>query len=498
MLNKNQLNPLLNFIILCLFGLVSFIYAEPNSVPLVFYQQGVPIVVARDKVAVFGEKAAIADQLPIAEKAKDIVAALVAGPTPDEQKQGFTSAIPANTKLLNVEVVESRINITLSKEFFDSEEPFDSVYEYVNDQFIKTFTEEPELREFYIYIEDKDGTIRLGDDYTIPGKERLQKLQSGALEFGTAQPPGPVESVGQIVQPRPPNNRPTGALSGKRIGINAGHGWWYSPGYWALQRGNIMQYIEDIGNWERCLMQIARYLWNAGAEVYPSREWDSNTTEVIANNDSGAPTYTETGAWTTSGTNGYNTSYRWVATNTSSTTATATWQTTIPRAEYYAVYQYHRPGTNRVADAQYIINHSGGQTLAYVNQKTKTTSDSRWVYIGTFYFNAGAVTVTLTNYSKDTSGSVVIADAIRFGGGIASTAYAIKTTSSAMNRPWWQGAASYYTKYIGAPSSVYNYGSAENSCDWYSRPGHAVWENCDGYLMVHTNAFNGNAHGTVS
>ncbi|MCX7920352.1 MAG: fibronectin type III domain-containing protein [bacterium] len=490
------ISPYILHIFLCLcvsVGIINCSYAGTNTVPLVFYQNGEIKVVERSNSAVFGEKAAVVDTMSLNKKANDILTALIAGPTVDEQKQGLTSAIPPGTKLLRAEVVAPRINITLSKEFFHSQKPFDEVYEYVNHQIIKTFTEETNLKEFYIYIEGEDGVIRLGDEYTIPGKERLQKRASGEL----FQPR--LKSLAGVVQPRSPNIQPKGQLTGIRVGINAGHGWWYSPGYWALQRGVMYGgYIEDMGNWERCLMQLARYLWNAGAEVYPSREWDNNTTEVIVNNDSGSPWYTETGTWTTSGTNGYNSTYRWASTNTSSTTATAIWQANIPRTEYYAVYQYSRPGSNRVSDAQYIINHSGGQSVVYVNQKTKTTTDPRWIYIGTYHFNAGTTTIILTNFSKDTSGSVVIADAIRFGGGIASTAYAITTTSSAMNKPWWQGAASYYTKYIGAPSSVYNYGSAENSCDWYSRPGHAVWEDCDCYLMVHTNAFNGNAHGTVS
>ncbi|MFB3897913.1 MAG: GerMN domain-containing protein, partial [bacterium] len=479
----------LSFVIVIMAGNTARSSADASSVPLVFYQHGIIKVVSRPNTAVFGTKAIITDNLTLNEKATGILTALLDGPTAEELKEGITSPIPSGTRLLKSEVVDTRINVTLSKEVFNGQ-PFDSVFEYVNDQIIKTFTVYPELKEFYIYIEGEDGVVRLADEYTIPGKERLQQLQSVT----------PVnKSTGQIVQPRVPDNHPTGQLSGKRIGINPGHGWWYQPGYWGLQRefwyGN---YNEDFDNWQRCLMPLARYLWNAGADVFPSREWDNNTTEVIVNNDSGSPTYTETGSWSTSVSNGYNTTYRYASTNSTGTTATATWQAIIPRAAYYALYEYHRPSSNRVSDTQFIVNHSGGQTIISVNQKAFATTDPRWVYLGNFYFTVGTTTITLTNFSKDTSGSVVIADAIRFGGGIATSAFAIKTTSAAMNKPWWQSAASYWTKYIGAPSSVYNYGAAENSDDWYSRPGHAVWEGCDCYLMVHTNDYDGNAHGTVS
>ncbi|MFB3896653.1 MAG: GerMN domain-containing protein [bacterium] len=483
----------LGFIGICLLKLGNQAYATSDSVPLVFYQQGEIKVVIRPNTAVFGDKALLADKLSLEDKATDILTALIAGPNEEEKTLGITSPIPSGTKLLKSEVIDSRLKVTLSKEFISSGKPFDSVLEYVNDQIIKTFTEYPELKEFYIYIEGEDGIVRLADDYTIAGQERLQKIAAG--EFGIPQS----KSIGGVVQPRVPTNHPTGILSGKRIGINPGHGWWYNPGYWALQRGVMYGgYIEDMDNEERCLNLIARYLWNAGAEVFPAREWDSNTTEVIVNNDSGSPSYTETGSWSTSASNGYNTTYRYAFTNTSATTATAIWQASIPRADYYAVYQFHRPGSNRVTDAEYIINHSGGQTIVYVNQKQRaTTSDPHWIYMGQFYFNAGTVTITLTNFSKDTSGSVVIADAIRLGGGISQDS-AIESTSSAMNKPRWQGAASYWTKYIGAPSDVYAYGGAEDSDDWYSRPGLAVWENCDGYLMIHTNAYGSGAHGTVS
>lgn len=480
--------------------------SSENNIKLLFFKDGYPITVKRDYKIVFADKAEFVDKLTIEEKATFILNSLLAGPTKEEQELGIKTYFPKGTKLLKVQVEEDAIYIELSNEFLHpKDESFDTVLEYTNEQIIKSLFAIPELHHFYINVEDDDGVIKPAYDFTIPGKERLKRLKEGTILPDKTLPEQQENRKRSIVEPRFPPQQPTGLLTGKKIGINPGHGWWFYPSYWSLQRPNIQGYIEDIGNWERSLMQLARYFWNAGAQVFPSREWSQQTIEIIVNNDSGPPAYTESGSWGYGAYSGYQTTYRYANVNSTATTATATWWFTVPKAGYYAVYEYHRPGNNRVSDVRLLISHSGGSSSVIISQKNRSTPagfgiDSTvpsWIYLGTYHFDTGSTYwVRIFNFSQDPSGSVVIADAIRIGGGISSTAYAIKTTSTAMNKPWWQSAASYWTKYIGAPSAVWNWGDAENNTDWYTRPRHTIWEDCDVYLMIHTNAFDGSASGT--
>ena len=69
------------------------------------------------------------------------------------------------------------------------------------------------------------------------------------------------------------------------------------------------------------------------------------------------------------------------------------------------------------ADARFEIHHAGGVTAVSVSQEVHGRT---WRYLGEYYFEAGASGyVTLINLSSDPA-QVVIADAIRFGGGLGS------------------------------------------------------------------------------
>ena len=69
-----------------------------------------------------------------------------------------------------------------------------------------------------------------------------------------AEPPGAVPSViapmpkafGPIA---PAARQPAGALSGRLVFMNSGHGWTYGPSTtWRLQRGTLLEMNEDYGN----------------------------------------------------------------------------------------------------------------------------------------------------------------------------------------------------------------------------------------------------------
>lgn len=136
--------------------------------------------------------------------------------------------------------------------------------------------------------------------------------------------------------------------------------------------------------------------------------------DIYVDNEAGAPSYTETGAWTTSAntTAGYNGGgYR--STRSTSVASTATWRPTIAEAGYYTVSAIFRRGADRTAAAPYSIVHADGTATAIVDQTGAFSGDIGEVSLGTFRFEAGtAGTVTLSNVA---GGNVVfIADAIHF------------------------------------------------------------------------------------
>lgn len=261
-----------------------------------------------------------------------------------------------------------------------------------------------------------------------------------------------------IAPPVPAPARPQGALTGKTVWLSPGHGWLWSGSSWLTQRPNTFGIVEDFSNAEAVLAYLARYLWNMGAEVWTVRERSLNSNEVIVDNDDGAPAYRESGTWTTSATPGWQGSTYRYAYAQAGTTATATWSPTVPEAGWYPVYAWFLHGANRADDVRFLIRHAGGETTVRVSQEVHGQT---WRFLGEFYFEAGdGGSVTLLNQSSDT-GQVVIADAIRLGGGVGES-----------GEPRFEEAALHYVGfqgYTGAPNDV------------VARPLYAEWELAKGY-----------------
>lgn len=221
-----------------------------------------------------------------------------------------------------------------------------------------------------------------------------------------------------------PVSEVTGALSGKIVYLMSGHGWTYdSPGVWYTQRPLTNSMVEDFGNLDQGTI-MADLLLNAGATVVPLRPFGIQEREVVIDNDD--PECTFAGSWTDStATHFYGTTgdvpYRFAGTVTTSPTHTAEYNASnlLPVSGYYPVYVWTRWGPDRIAQ-QYIIAHSGGTTSRRVNHQRV---GSGWVYLGTFHFQQGGpASVTITNQElAGDPGSVVIADAVRFGNGMGDS-----------------------------------------------------------------------------
>jgi N-acetylmuramoyl-L-alanine amidase len=299
-------------------------------------------------------------------------------------------------------------------------------------------------------------------------------------------------------------DQPQGALSGKTIYISAGHGWLWSDTYgWRTQRPPyprppyVGPIIEDHNNAEAVDQYLLQYLWNAGAMVWPVRERDMNTTAAIVNDDvpGAGNDYRETGTWSSSSGAGYDLdqpghSYRYAGVVAGPATATATWTAALPADGRYAVYVWYRPGSNRARDAHYTVHHAGGATVVTVDQ---TRHGLTWHYIGTFPFRASSgARITLSNESSETGSRVVIADAVRIGGGLFEDLAGIETDADyPPDKPWWEAAAFYYTQRQGLdPAQLPRFN------DIIARPIYARWEHAGTgedavYVSWHSNGWSG-------
>jgi uncharacterized lipoprotein YddW (UPF0748 family) len=455
---------------------------EPSELTLCFYRHGQPVSVTRSGLLSGNPQ----------EDATTLIGELLAGPTPDEQASGLTSPLPPGTVLIAVTVTGDRVTIDLRipLDFLHDElDPYLS--DAIVEQMVKTLYP-LELSHVHVRTEDQDGEMVPISHYLPPPFVPAPTMP--ANEEPIPDRPGPAPETGG----QPPaygQGQPGGALTGTTAWLSAGHGWYWNGDRWTTQLPQYNGLVEDLSNAEAVNYYLARYLWNAGADVWLVRERAMNEHEVIVDNDDDAPAYTETGAWETSSSPGYdNGSYRWSSTF-KNLTATATWTPDLPEAGWYAVWAWYRHGSNRASDARYEIHHAGGVTQVSISQEIHGQT---WRYLGEYYFEAGMVGhVTLLDESSDTE-QVVIADAIRFGGGLGSTEEGEPGSTS--GQPRWEEAAKYWARTQGAPEEVYAY-------DVTSRPRYAEWETAKGYpgeaenavyVSWHTNGFNGTLTGTES
>jgi autotransporter-associated beta strand protein len=225
----------------------------------------------------------------------------------------------------------------------------------------------------------------------------------------------------------PEGGQPTGPLTGRIVYTSAGHGWEYSDvlGRWNTDRGNLGSLVEDFGNQDQFSLYVD-YVFRAGATVVPLRPVGRQLNEVVLDNDS--PDVAWSGSWSnsTTGARWFDEDYggpvdavryRFASVTAGPATSSATYAPTIPAAGLYPVYGWSSLGTNRTRQT-YVVNHTGGSTAVSIDHRMVGNG---WVYLGTYHFAAGRSTargsVVITNSSTG-GGSVVIADAIRFGNGM--------------------------------------------------------------------------------
>jgi hypothetical protein len=363
---------------------------------------------------------------------KAIVSDLIAGPSANLKAKGFKSHFLSGMKIEKVEI-EAR---TVRFYFLLPPAYGGLTAEQVgrmSDQVVQTVGTDVYQRLLFFARDSDQSPYRTLMSFAsdAPKLPTLSEDRRTSLKRAESQPP----VIGQ--------GQPQGFLSGKVVFVSGGHGWYWNGTSWITQRDTWYESREDLHNAEWVDYYLWKYFWNAGAGVFTCRESDVNTNMVIV--DNGGSGYSTTGTWTDSTAASYywGTNYQYTAVSATET-ATSQYTPNIPQSGYYTVYVYYTEGTNRAAQAKYTVRHTGGETIVSVNQQAHGTV---WVKIGTFYFNAGSSaaegSVVLSNQGTDTS-NVVIADAVRFGGGMGDVTVSGSPTSG---HPRWEEAARIYVEF---------------------------------------------------
>lgn len=386
---------------------------------------------------------------------------LCAGPDAVERAAGTRSHLPPGTRLVSCSRVGATARVTLTDDLLRAAPGCER--EHAIEQLDKTVLSTPGIRRCEVYVQRADGA--------------LQELGSALGRQLLPQPQAPTSTL----------DASFGTLSGKRIALSPGHGYyWHSALGWTTQRGAIGGLTEDLHTAEIAHRYLAPLLQNMGAEVVYCREPGEQRTDGLVDNDQGAPAYAETGTWSTSLSSGYlGTTYRFAVSNAASETATATWSIPVQSDGLYPVFAWFRASGNRTPAAVYRVQHSGGVDEVVVDQ---TIDNLTWAHLGNYWFTAQqGATVTLSDRSP--SPGVVIADAVRLGGGLGS----IVRGGSTSLQERWRECARYWAQFAGAPPSVYDPSTAsqDSSDDVTARPRFAEWRTADAFLSLHTNAGGG-------
>ncbi len=417
-------------------------------------------------------------------------------------------------QLDKIEIVYPKITffLELNKHLLDNYD--DHLFEEIGLSLFNLLPQNKKLQSFHLLVKDEQGkyveysSLSQEPPRTFP---EFQKNTDPGLPIALSADPN--YNAFKQNNPNVAQTQPTGSLSGKTVWLSPGHGWLYftSLGTYSTQRGNTNDMVEDFASIESVNYYLLKYLYNAGANVWMVRERDVNTNEVIVDNSQAG--YSETGTWFTTSSTGYNpatglttgaSGYRYTWSDPAATTATASWTPNIPEAGWYWVSTLYRSGANRVADTRYEVTHAGGTSPVSINQEVHGLT---WVYLGQFYFDAGTTgKVTLLNETSDpTASQVVIADAMRFGGGINGASGSARNIADCSNGSVGPTQKARFEESARQYAPYQNYPTCRG--DVTMRPHYAEYELAKGtaqekansiYVSWHSNASSGAARGTVT
>lgn len=383
----------------------------------------------------------------------------------------FSFKIPGGSQIDSVIIDESskQINIRANNRF--SFRPF----------------RETDVNEIYTEVKTFFGSQFAGYNISIfslgvPLDELIPNIYRTSTKTDDSRLPLRRERPAQVVTNASKPFIPSKGLFNNNIALWHSHGWYYNHDLdrWLWQRARLFQIVEDIGPMAFTIPYLVPMLENAGANVYLPRERDTQTNEVVIDNDQNTSGYKEEfiGAeyeWTTGegaafnyGNPPYPDNYNpflfgthRVTKSSKHATAQVSYTPSIPKSGEYSVYISYKAADENVNDAHYTVYHQGGKTEFKINQQI---GGSTWIYLGTFKFKSGfnhEIGKVILDNQSETAGKIVSADAVRFGGGMGN----VSRNGQTSGRPKFVEAARYWLQYAGMPDTLV-YDLNENKSDY--------------------------------
>ncbi|MBN1475448.1 hypothetical protein JXA47_01715 [Candidatus Sumerlaeota bacterium] len=283
-----------------------------------------------------------------------------------------------------------------------------------------------------------------------------------------------------ILESRP---QPSQGLVGHRIILSPSHGrtWNEEHLWWGWQRTMCFGELEDLITPRIINRWLVGYFQNAGATVLTTRERDEQLNEIRIDDAAVSGEFESTGTWTPwIDSSAWQGSAQVATAQSGGGGPTATWYADFPATDRYGLCLWVPQTGNPTSDARYIIHTAGGDVSLRLNQ---TVNNSQWFWIDWFVFPAGdhRPVLTLTTESDDV-GTMVVADAVRLGGGMGDVDWG----GGVSGLPRWQEYAKSYALTYGAPQWVWD--EYVTGADYQVRWNMGRWLGGDFQLELHTNA----------
>ncbi|MBU2493765.1 MAG: xanthan lyase [Bacteroidetes bacterium] len=379
------------------------------------------------------------------------------------KENNFSFKVPPGTRFtdFSIDSISSKIIITSNKEFSNQYYREDSVEKIYSG--IKNY-----LGEKFSNYDLQILSLGVPVEELIPNFYR-DKIKKDTSRLGTQSINRPQSVVRNISR----TFIPSLGLSGRNIALWPSHGRYYNSKLdrWMWQRARLFQMIEDLGPLAFTNPYLVPMLENAGANVFLPRERDTQTNEVVVDNDSenngfvfvngqynrwikGSGNAFALGSQPYPGNyNPFNYGTHLITNSELEAGASVSYIPDIPEEGEYSVYISYNSSGNNVTDAHYTVFHTGGITEFEVNQQI---GGNTWIYLGEFKFakgsNPNTGKVVLDNKSAEI-GKFVSADAVRFGGGMG----VIERGGRTSGFPKFMEGARYFLQYSGMPDTlIYN------------------------------------------